>query len=171
MDDTTYPDLPDPLAALDEPVQQDYFGCDETYNTVLPDGVSFVTHKKLAEGERRKYVNKSNREMTVNRQSGNATLSLAPGDERFNLLSVALVGWNLKRNGVAVPFDARQLSTWLDKADPRVLDLVERDVRAKNPWLLADLTVEDLDREIATLEEQRSIKAKEAEGNVPSVAQ
>lgn len=163
--DEHIPDIPGSLAALDEPVQADYFGCDETYNTVLPDGVSFVTHKKLAEGERRKYLNKSNREMKLNRQSGDATLSLAPGDERYNLLSVAVVGWNLKRAGVAVPFDARQLATWLDKVDPRVLDLVERDVRAKNPWLLSDLTIEDLDREIAALEEQRAIKVREESGN------
>lgn len=148
---------------IDDAVQEDYFGFDEVHRVPLPDGVSFVEHKSLTEGARRKYLNGVNREVRIKRASGDATLSTSPGDERLSLLKAAVVGWNLTRSGQAVEFTLRNLEDFLDKASPKIVDLIEKDVRLKNPWLLAEMTVEDIDTEIEALQEMRAEKVKEGE--------
>jgi hypothetical protein len=42
---------------------------------------------------------------------------------------------------------------------------IEKDVRKHNPWLLQEMSVEDIDKEIASLEEMREVKLKEEAGN------
>lgn len=161
-----------PLKSVpEEPVQSvqaDYFGFSEVHRVLLPDGVSFVEHQELNEGARRKYLNKTNRDVRLNRASGDATISMAPGDERRALLEAALTGWNLVRDGKPIPFTTQALGQFLETANPRVVDLIEKDIRLKNPWLLAEMTVEDIDKEITALQEMRETKIKEEEGKAVS---
>jgi hypothetical protein len=156
------------FAAAGEPtavnVQADYFGFEETYRCVLPDGVSYIEHRALNEGARRKYLNKVNRDVVLQRASGDAKISTAPGDERKALLEAAICGWNLTRGGSPVAFTTQELNNFLDKVNPKVIDLVEKDIRLHNPWLLAEMTVEDIDREIASLEEMKAKIIEEQEG-------
>lgn len=142
----------------------DYFGTDETERTFLPDGVSWIEHKTLTEGDRRKYLNKTNRGVEVIKATGNARMSLAPGDERYELLRVSIVNWNLSSGGKPVPFNYTKLDSFLEKANPKVVDIIEKAVRLANPWLLAEMSVEDIDREIGTLTELRAKKVEEEEG-------
>lgn len=144
--------------------QIDYFGADETKTLTLPDGKSWVEIKVLNEGERRKYLNKVNRDLKLDRQSGNASISMAPGDERYALLSAALIDWNLVRGGKPIPFTKSNRDTFLDEAQPKIIDFIEKEVRKANPWLLSDMTIEEIDREISALEEMREVKRKEDEG-------
>lgn len=144
--------------------QDDYFGFERTEVTYLPDGVSYVTHKALNEGQRRKYLNSTNRSVEVERASGNASINTAPGDERYELLKSAVTGWNLKRGDVPVPFNAKSLDEFLTKADPRVIDDIERDVRLMNPWLLQDMEPEDIDKEIESLEKMKAKILEERAG-------
>lgn len=150
--------------ATEERVYDDYFGTDQTFKTFLPDGVSYIETKLLAEGERKKYLNETNRDVTLEKVTGNAKFRMQPGTERAALLSQAIVGWNLRRAGQPVVFGKRELETFLDKANPKTIDLIEKDIRKQNPWLLADLSVEDIDREIADLTELRAKKVEEEEG-------
>lgn len=162
--DTDVTDIEDARAKFDESAQVDYFAFDEKHRVMLPDGRSFVEHQVLTEGARRKYLNKINREVKLNRSSGDASFQMATGDERHALLSSAITGWNLQRGGANVPFSTQTLDEFLSKADPRVVDEIEKDVRAKNPWLMNDLTVEDIDEEIKRLNEMREQKVREEEG-------
>ena len=82
--------------SVEEHVQVDYFGFEETFRIMLPDDVSFIEHKKLNEGARRKYMNKVNREVRL-QKSGDAFMKMASGDERHVLLEEAITGWNLGR--------------------------------------------------------------------------
>lgn len=150
-------------SVIDETGQHDYFGFDETYTVTLPDGRSYVEHQLMNEGARRKYLNKVNREVHLSRQSGDARINTAPGDERKALFDATLCGWNLVRNGKPVPFNDSNKRAFLENADPKVIDLIEKDIRLKNPWLLNEMSVEDIDREIASLEEMRAAKVKEEE--------
>lgn len=154
----------EPIApeAPNETVQQDYFGFAETHRCVLPDGVSYIEHKTLTEGDRRKYLNKTNRDVRVEK-GGGATIKMAPGDERAELLKAAIVGWNLQQNGNPVPFCSPALEKFLAAANPRIVDLIEKDIRLKNPWLLADMSSEDIEKEIADLQELlEKVRAEEA---------
>lgn len=153
---------------MDERLQVDYFGFDETHKIVLPDGKSFIEHKELNEGARRKYLNSVNRDITINRASGDAKLRTAPGDERRALLEAAIIGWNLVKNGSPIAFSRQALNEFLDNANPRIVDIIEKDVRQKNPWLLADLTVEDIDKEIENLQTMREARLAEEAGKASS---
>lgn len=153
--------------AADEPtetLQVDYFGFEERHRCVLPDGVSYIEHKTLNEGDRRKYLNKTNRDVRVAKGSGDAIIRMAPGDERAELLKAAITGWNLVRDGDPIPFNTPNLDKFLAGANPRIVDLIEKDIRKHNPWLLAEMTIEDIDNEIANLQEMRETVLREQEG-------
>lgn len=156
------PDTPTPTSTA-LAVQEDYFGVADTHRTILPDNVSFIEWKVMNEGERRRYLNATNREVKL-QKGGDTVIGMRPGDDRWHLLTTAIVGWNLKRAGQDVTFSRQQLEEWLNVAPPRIVDLVEKDIRRGNPWLLAEMTVEDIDKEIASLQEMRETKIKELEG-------
>ena len=151
------------------PVQADYFGFEETFEVTLPDGMSKITHKRLTEGDRRNYLDKVNREVRLQKTTGDAIMKMQAGQERHVLLDAAIVGWNLQRSGQPVPFSkgsaGSNLGQFLNMADPKVVDIIEKAIRKVNPWLMADLTVEDIDQQIEELNEMRVIKVKEEEGN------
>lgn len=149
---------------VEDHVQVDYFGAAEEHTVVLPDGVSTITHKTFMEGDKRKYMNAVNRDLVINQQTRDARLRMAPGDDRYNLLKQAIVGWTLTKNGAPFPFTARNVDEVLNNFPPAVLDVVEADIRKQNPWLLSEVTIEDIDKEIANLQELRDRKIKEAEG-------
>lgn len=149
-----------------EHTQQSYFGFEETHRVFLPDNVSYVEHKVLNEGARRKYLNRVNRDIMLQRSTGNAIMRMQQGDEKHELLEGAICGWNLiGPKGEPMSFDKNRLQKWLSEANPVIVDLIEKDVRKKNPWLLAELSVEDIDKQIAELEEMKATKVKEEEGN------
>lgn len=152
-------------APTHESVQADYFGFEETGRIFLPDGVSYVDHRILNEGARRKYLNAVNRDVRIQRATGDALMRMSPGDEKKSLLESAIIGWNLTRDGQPVPFSRTALTDFLDKAPPKIVDLIEKEVRKANAWLQADMSVEDLQKEIDSLEELKQQKIKEEEGN------
>lgn len=150
------------------PVQADYFGFDESETVMLPDGISWIQHKKLNEGARREYLNKINRDVKLQRSTGDAIVRMASGDEKHALLVQAISGWNLMRNGQPVTFSkgspGAELEKFLIAASPAVVDLIEKAVRKANPWLLQELTIEEIDKQITELEEMREQKLKEESG-------
>lgn len=147
-----------------DPVQHDYFAFDESGRIPLPDKVSYIEHQVMNEGAKRKYLNNTNRKVNVSRVTGDASISAAPGDERAALLSSTISGWNLKSQGQDVPFSKDNLARFLDQADPKVVDLIEKEIRLANPWLLQELTIEDIDTEIESLQQMRAKKLEEEAG-------
>jgi hypothetical protein len=177
-DTDTRPAEPDPAAVeaaetamrergepTHERVQEDYFAFDQTRRVELPDGVSYVEIKTFSEGERRKYLNSINRDVVLQRSTGDAKMQMRPGDERWALLRTAIVGWNLTRNGQPVNFDNPNLEQFLSKAPPRVIDVIDKEVRKDNAWLLEDMTLEDLIKERDNLNELIEAKEREEQGN------
>ena len=71
-----------PVETLQEDaVVFDYFAFSKTHRVYLPDGAQYFEHKVLNEGDRRKYLNSTNRDVTLNQRTGEAKLRTAPGDE------------------------------------------------------------------------------------------
>ena len=136
-------------------VQDDYFGFNERYIFTLPDGKSFIEHKALTEGDRRQYLKGTNREVKFAKATQDASMKLSPGEDKAALLTVAITNWNLMRGGQPLPFSPANLRNFLEVANPKIIDLIHEDVTKHNPWLLNELSVEDLDREIAALQTQR----------------
>lgn len=153
-----------------EPTYEDYFGFSEDHKVMLPDGKQFVIHSSMNEGARRKYLNSQNRDVTVERVTGNAKMKVQQGEERAALLLATITDWSLMskaKDGSFVPmaFTPKNLSDFLAKASPKVIDLIEKDVRKHNPWLMAAATSEDIRAQIKELEEMYDAKVKEEAGN------
>ena len=108
-------------------------------------------------------------DITVEKVTGNAKVKVMQGEERFALLNAAITGWNLStRNKVGdlvpVVFSTAKLREFLEKAPPRIIDIIEKDVRKKNPWLLANATSDDIRDQIKDLEELLAQKIEEEQG-------
>jgi len=147
-----------------EDVIVDYFAFDEENVVVLPDGKQRVFHKTMTEGERRKYQAKSNRDVKVQRATGDAYLKTAPGEDRKALLETVITGWELYKDGKPFPFSKTNVATVLETFPPRVIDIIHKDIMMKNPWLMGEMTLEDIDREMEALTEQRERLVKELAG-------
>lgn len=152
--------------------QDDYFGFNDEKNVLFPDGKTYVTLSALNEGARKKYQNNQSREMTVERQTQNIKLKVESGEERHALLVEAIVDWNLVRRDPKtgdpkpVRFTKAELRLFLESTKPSIVDLIEKEVRAMNPWLRSEMTVEDIDKTIEELQEQRETLVREqAAGN------
>jgi hypothetical protein len=157
-------------AEAEVPATVDYFAFDETERVMLPDGVQWVEIKKLTEGDRRKYQNAVNRDVRLERRTGDAMLRMAAGDEKHALLTSAIIDFYLFKQGRQVKFGEGTLREFLSSAPPSVIDLIEKAIRKANSWLMADLSVEDIDKQIDELREMRDLKIKEDEGKVTSSA-
>lgn len=151
----------------EDKVAYDFFGANLiTEDVTLHDGVSTVTIQVLNEGQRKAFQNKTNRDVRVQRSSQDMFVRMAPGDERWALLEVAIVGWNLPASSQG--FNPRNLARFLAAAPPADVDAIEKAVRMANPWLLAETSVEDLEKEIATLQDLLAKKIAEEAGNASS---
>jgi hypothetical protein len=148
-----------------EAVYEDYFGFDDGGRVTLPDGVSWVEFRVMNEGLRRQYLNSQNKKVTIRRGSGDAEMEMAPGDDKYNLLRVTLTNWNLRRNGQPVRFNKVEVDRFLENANPKIIDLIHREVTLAHPWLLDDMTLEDIDQEIENLNKMREVVEKREQGN------
>jgi hypothetical protein len=148
----------------EQPIYEDYFGAGDTHRVMLPDGRQYIEHTELSEGGRRKYLNSVNRDVVIQRTTGDAKMRVAPGDERYALLKTAITGWSLIKGGSPLPFSKQNLEDFLDKAPSRIIDLIEKDVRKHNDWL-DERSLEDMERELEQLQSDIERKRKEEAGN------
>lgn len=142
--------------------QVDYFGIPSTQRHIFPDGISYVEFQPMNEGAKAKFQKATSRDLIIERQSGNARTSVDPATERHELLLASITGWNLKRGNSSINFSDRALKDFLQLGDPKIIEGIEKTIRKANPWLLNDLSVEDIDKEIENLKELR-VEAEKAE--------
>lgn len=159
-----------------EPVFFDYFGfSDETQHFLPgPDGKPsrfYLVIRRMNEGAKAAFQKKTSRDLKVERTTGNAVLKMDPGAERHELIKASVVGWNLQRRNPRddtkieeAPFDQSNLNRFLDSADPRIIEDVEKAIRKANPWLMDEMSVEDIDREISNLQEMREVAVEREAG-------
>lgn len=157
------------LAAAGQPtteeVYEDYFGFEETHRVDLPDRKSWVEFEVMNEGARKKYLNAQNKKVTIRKGTGDAEMELTPGNDKYNLLKSTITNWNLRRQGQPVPFNNRTLDEFLTLAPPAVIDLIHFEVTLQHPWLLDEMSVEDIDLEMKRLQEMRDIVERNEKGN------
>jgi hypothetical protein len=159
--------------SVEEPVYEDYFGFEETRTWYFPDGKQFISFKVMNEGDKARYQRATNRDITLSRQTGDAKIKSDPADERWELLQTCVTGWNVFRKNPStgkyepVPFSAGKGGTfaqWLGKANPKLVEKLEFEIRLANPWLQGDMSVEDIDSEIERLNEMREQAVKREQG-------
>lgn len=160
-------DLPE---RYEQPAQADYFGFESTVRHTLPDKVSWVEIRVMNEGQKARYQRDSQRDMTIERGSGNARVKVDPASDRHALINTALINWNLKRGGREVPFNSQNLRDFLTLADPKIVEGIEAAIRKANPWLQGDMTPEEIDEEIDRLKELREEAVKRQLGEAGSAS-
>jgi hypothetical protein len=144
--------------------QQDYFGFSETKQHFLPDGVTYVEIRAMNEGAKARFQKRTQRDLTLEKGSGNARFSMDPAKERHELIKECVVGWNFMRGGVLIPFGERGMNDFLMLANPRIIEEIELEIRKMNPWLLNELTVEEIDKQMEELRELREIAVEREAG-------
>lgn len=148
----------------DAPKQADYFGFRSTEKFMFPDGITWIEIRRMNEGEKKEFQDKTSSDMVLERKSGDARVTMKQGTQRHELLKASIVDWNLVREGRPVPCQRVQIGDFLTLADPRLIEDLEKAVRKINPWLMAEMTVEDIEREIGNLEEMLEIAKKREAG-------
>lgn len=162
MEGTDVMDTPTETGAGNQ--QMDYFGFQKTEKHYLPDGVSYFEIKAMNEGAKAKFQKSTQRDMVLEKGSGNARFSIDPAAERHALIKECTVDWRLRRGDQFQPFGDAALRDFLQLADPKIVEGIELAIRKLNPWLLADATVEEIDKQIADLEELRKIAVEREAG-------
>lgn len=148
---------------------QDYFGFEELHKWYFPDKKQWITFKVMSEGDRAQYQKQTSRDVTLERQSGNARIKVDPGEERQILVSQSVTGWFLYKEGKEYPYSDQNFKAWYVRANPKLIDSLVDAIREQNPWLVTDsMTVEAVDEEIAKLQETREKLVKEAAGKAAS---
>lgn len=154
---------------LEEPGYEDYFGFNALERWNFPDGKQYIEFRVMNEGQKSKFQTKTQRDLVLERVSGNARMKVDQAQERHALLTTSVVGWKVVRKTLQgsfedVPYSDRAFNEWLEGADPKIIESLEKAIRKANPWLLAEMTVEDIDREIENLKEMREVAVKREAG-------
>jgi hypothetical protein len=155
-------DTPPPVEVVE---YEDYFGFEETKTFTLPDGRQQIFFAVMNEGAKSKFQQKVNRDIHLNRATNDARIKTDPAGERRALIEESVTGWSLMRRNAAsgqwepAPFSkgspGSELSKWLDKANPNLVEKLEDAIRKANPWLLGEMTVEQIDEEMQRLADLR----------------
>ena len=144
---------------------EDYFGFDEFGTFMLPDGKQWIKFKIMSEGDRAKFQRLTNKDIKITRGTGDASINADVAAERHELIKTSVVDWYMfgRENPSApmqqIPFTKSgrglNLENWLSKANPKIVDDLELAIRQANPWMQADMTVEEIDKELERLRELR----------------
>lgn len=166
---TAIPEVKPPVVDTEEAGYEDYFGFDETRKWYFPDGKQYIEFQLMNEGKKAEYQNKTQRDLILERSSGNARMKLDQGSERHALISGSVIGWKMVRKTTEgkfedAPFSKNAFDTWLKTANPVLVEGLEKEVRKANPWLMAEMSVEDIDKEIANLQEMREVAVEREKG-------
>jgi len=146
---------------------EDYWGVSETRRYTLPDGKQWIEFKIMDEGDKTKFQKMTNSDLIVQR-SGDSRIKIDPARERHELIKNSVTNWNLQQKDPVgggwspAPFSIRSVEMWLEKAPPKIVEDLELEIRKANPWMQADMSVDEIDKEIERLQDLRKL-ARERE--------
>lgn len=155
------------------PAYVNYWGTEETKRHYLPDGQQYFEFKIMNEGDKVKFQKLTNQDLVVNRDQS-ARVKVSPETERHTLITTSVVGWFLmmpKKDGSGfeqAAFSGAMLQNWLQVAPPKIVEELEFAIRMANPWMQAELTVEEIDKEIERLYETRKQVVEREAGEAAS---
>lgn len=147
-----------------QPEFEDYWSFSQKERFMLPDGKQWIEFNVMNEGQKSSYQKKINKDIKFNRKSGDASIKSDVADERHALIETSVTDWYMVQGRNQVSFSVQMLRNWLNIADPRIVESLEVAIRKANPWLLGDMTLEDIDEEIQRLQELRIETEKREQG-------
>lgn len=160
-----------------EPQFVNYFAFSVVEKWFFPDGNQWIAFKIMSEGDKAAFQRLTSRDVKVNRNSGDASFPVDAAGERHTLIKTSVVDWYIfapnpySGEPEQVPFslsDTRHptgmnLEKWLKLANPKLVEELEYTIRKANPWMQADMTIEEIDKEIERLQDlRRETEVREA---------
>jgi hypothetical protein len=158
---------------------ENYYAFDEKEKWFFPDGKQWIEFRKLTEGDRAKYLKATRSDVHLNQKSGEARIPFDQSADRKELLLHSITDWLLvsfvtgRPTPIAFQAGASKggvVAQWIDRADPAILGQLEKAIRKANPWLLNEMSSEQIRKEITDLEELLVVaeKREAEEGNSSS---
>jgi hypothetical protein len=157
--------MTEPMPPQDE--FEDYWSFSQKERFMLPDGKQWIEFNIMNEGQKASYQKKINKDIKFNRKTSDATIRSDIADERHALIETSVTGWYMLQGGNPanqVAFSVQMLRNWLNVANPRIVENLEVAIRKANPWLMGDMTLDDIDEEIQRLQELRIETEKREQG-------
>lgn len=142
------------------PDTQNYWGNVTRHKHYLPDGVQYIEFEPMTEGARSKYQTATQTEMTMNQNTKSSTMKFNVARDRRALIDNSVKGWFMfgPQGQELGPnqFERGQYTfdKWLQQADPKIVEDLEKAIRKSNAWLQSDLDADEIQEEIARLEQQ-----------------
>lgn len=161
-----------------EDVQEiDYFGFSSEERWYFPkqdrlpeEHKQYLVIKRMSEGDKARFQKTTNRDIRIQRTTGDARMSVDAVAERHELIRISVVGAHVKLRGPdgQLRFDDKKpdviISRLLDGGDPDVVQQLEKAIRDLNPWMRTEMSDEEIDKEIERLQEIKREKAEEEAG-------
>lgn len=162
MTDTEiHPVVPNDPTAKQMSAQVDFFAPGEKVKIVIHENANGAdtwveVDAVMTEGARKKFLNAQTKMATI-AKNGDQKIPTNPGDIRTALLTNAIVGWNLVRDGRPFTFTDKHLKEFLEVVPVTAAKKIEDEVFRLNPGLSGDATRQDL---LDTIEECERLLAE-----------
>lgn len=169
-----------PQVPSNEPVEgviyENYWGVDETFKFMLPDGKQYFEIRPMDEGAKVRFQKLTNKAVRMNQRTEEASFDIDPAEERHTLIKQSVVSYNIMQRGPNNTWEPypcppesdsrfrRSLEQLLEHFNPKIVQDLEFFIREKNPWMQANMDIEEIDTEIARLETLRRQKLDEEAG-------
>ncbi|AKJ72455.1 putative tail assembly protein [Gordonia phage GMA7] len=157
----------------------DYFAAPQPERWYLPDGVQYFEFQELREGGKAAYEKATNKDIRVQRSTGDARLSVDPATQRQTLIRLSVTDVHLLQSdarGIAVPmvFNKDRPGKFWENLftffPAKLIDQLHQEITKANAWLAADDDVEALKEERERLDE-RIERAEEEQGKKALLAE
>ena len=152
----------------------DYFAAPEPQRWYLPDGVQYFEYQELREGGKALYEKATNKDIRVQRSTGDARMSVDPATQRQTLIRLSVTDVHLLQSDGhggtnEVPFNKDRPGKFWENLftffPAKLIDQLHNEITKANAWLAADDDVDQLkeerdrlDERIARAEEEKAKK-------------
>ena len=147
---------------------EDYFsGFGGSRKFMMPDKIQFIEFQVMNEGQKAKFQRETRSAINISRKTENASIMPDPARERHALIKSSVCDWNIytknKNTGekVTVVFNTGNLQAFLDRANPKIVEDLESEIRKANPWMVDEITIQDIDEQIEELTQLRAEKEQQ----------
>ncbi|UTN91183.1 tail assembly chaperone [Gordonia phage PokyPuppy] len=141
----------------------DYFAAPLPERFFLPDGVQYFEYQELREGGKSAYEKLTNKDIRVQRSTGDARLSVDPAIQRQSLIRLSVTDVHLLQkdsggNPQPIPFNKDRPGKFWENLftffPATLIDKLHQEIVKANAWLAADDDVDALKEERERLDER-----------------
>lgn len=152
----------------------DYFAAPRPVRWYLPDGVQYFEYQELREGGKAAYEKATNKDIRVQRSTGDARLSVDPATQRQTLIRLSVTDAHLLQSDghggtTTVPFNKDRPGKFWENLftffPAKYIEQLHEEITKANAWLAAEDDVEalksqrdQLDERIERAEEEQAKK-------------